>query len=181
MKSTGSSASCGAFSCSGVMATRQREIRLPAKAKACDVCANAALRISTLHRRCLHDVIRRPLCVIQRDSGLLGRILAVKFIRHNTSRIFRAAPRRGSPVTRSRFKTLIYQPPVRKRPRSRRFSSATRSRSTFRGKRTGNCARAKPGWDDTKVFSLTAAGKLAGGGRAKPTPHRGSDDPPSKN
>jgi hypothetical protein len=110
MKSTGSSASCGAFSCSGVMATRQREIRLPAKAKACDVCANAALRISTLHRRCLHDVIRRPLCVIQRalHSGLLGRILAVKFIRHNTSRIFRAAPRRGSPVARSRFKTLIY-------------------------------------------------------------------------
>src|SRR5262245_13262217 len=34
-----------------------REIRLPAKAKACDVCAKAALRISTLHRRCLHDVI----------------------------------------------------------------------------------------------------------------------------
>src|SRR6516162_11960064 len=34
-----------------------REIRLPAKAKACDVCANAAVRISTLHRRCLHDVI----------------------------------------------------------------------------------------------------------------------------
>ena len=34
-----------------------REIRLPAKAKACDVCANAAFRISTLHRRCLHDVI----------------------------------------------------------------------------------------------------------------------------
>jgi hypothetical protein len=34
-----------------------REIRLPAKAKACDVCANAALRISTVHRRLLHDVI----------------------------------------------------------------------------------------------------------------------------
>jgi hypothetical protein len=41
----------------GVMAARQREIRLPAKAKACDICANAAFRISTLHRRCLHDVI----------------------------------------------------------------------------------------------------------------------------
>ena len=50
-----SSASCRAFSCSGVMATRQRETRLPAKAKACDVRADAALRISTLHRRCLHD------------------------------------------------------------------------------------------------------------------------------
>jgi hypothetical protein len=36
---------------------RQREIRPPAKAKACDVCANAAFRISTLHRRCLYDVI----------------------------------------------------------------------------------------------------------------------------
>jgi len=71
-----SSASCSAFSCSGVMAARQREIRLPAKAKACDVCANAAFRISTLHWRCLHDVIWRPLCVIQRalHSGLLGRI-----------------------------------------------------------------------------------------------------------
>jgi hypothetical protein len=46
-----------AFSCSGGMAARQREIRLPANAKACDVCANAAFRISTLHRRCLHDVI----------------------------------------------------------------------------------------------------------------------------
>jgi hypothetical protein len=33
------------------------EIRPPAKAKACNVCANAAFRISTLHRRCLHDVI----------------------------------------------------------------------------------------------------------------------------
>jgi hypothetical protein len=32
-------------------------IRLPAKAKACDVRANAAFRISTLHRRCLYDVI----------------------------------------------------------------------------------------------------------------------------
>jgi hypothetical protein len=31
--------------------------RLPAKAKACDVRANAAFRISTLHRRCLYDVI----------------------------------------------------------------------------------------------------------------------------
>jgi len=54
---SGSSASCSAFSCYGVMAARQIEIRLPAKAKACDVCANAAFRISTLHRRCLHDVI----------------------------------------------------------------------------------------------------------------------------
>jgi len=45
------------FSCSGVMAARQLEIRLSAKAKACDVCANAAFRISTPHRRCLHDVM----------------------------------------------------------------------------------------------------------------------------
>jgi len=43
------------------------------------------------------------------NGGLLGRIQAVKFIRHNTSRIFRAAPHcRGSPVARTRFKTLIY-------------------------------------------------------------------------
>jgi hypothetical protein len=33
------------------------EIRPPAKAKACDVYANAAFRISTLHRRSLHNVI----------------------------------------------------------------------------------------------------------------------------
>src|SRR5262245_25696444 len=50
------------FSCSGP----------PAKAKACDVCANAAFRISTLHRRCLQDVI----------TGFLACILAVKLIRH---------------------------------------------------------------------------------------------------
>jgi hypothetical protein len=41
----------------GVISARQRKIRLPAKAKACDVGADAAYRISTLHRRCLHDVI----------------------------------------------------------------------------------------------------------------------------
>jgi hypothetical protein len=35
---------------------------------------------------------------------------------------------------------LCSQPPARNRLRSRRFSSATRSRSTFRGKRTGNRA-----------------------------------------
>jgi len=44
----------------------------------------------------------------QRGSkgSLLGRIQAVKFIRHNTSRIFRAAPiDRRSPGARTRFKT----------------------------------------------------------------------------
>jgi len=42
------------------------------------------------------------------NSGLLGRIQAVKFIRHNTSRIIRAAHiDRGSPVARTRFKVLI--------------------------------------------------------------------------
>jgi hypothetical protein len=51
------SRSSAAFSCSGILAARRREIRPPAKAKACDVCANAAFRISTLHRRSLHDVI----------------------------------------------------------------------------------------------------------------------------
>jgi len=39
----------------GIM--RRAQIRLPAKAKACDVCANAAFGISTLHRLCLHGVI----------------------------------------------------------------------------------------------------------------------------
>jgi hypothetical protein len=43
------------------------------------------------------------------NASLLGRIQAVKFIRHNTSRIFRAAPnRRRSPVARTRFKVLIW-------------------------------------------------------------------------
>jgi len=42
------------------------------------------------------------------NGGLLSRIQAVKFIRHNTSRIFRAAHiDRGSPVARTRFKVLI--------------------------------------------------------------------------
>jgi hypothetical protein len=48
---------------------------------------------------------------IQRGSNasLLGRIQAVKFIRHNTSCIFRAAHiDRGSPVAHTRFKSLIY-------------------------------------------------------------------------
>src|SRR5262249_19538588 len=43
------------------------------------------------------------------NSGLLGPIQAVKFIRHNTSRIFRAAHiDRGSPVARTRFKVLSW-------------------------------------------------------------------------
>ena len=43
------------------------------------------------------------------NGSLLGRIQAVKFIRHNTSCIFRAAHiGRGSPVARTRFKVLIY-------------------------------------------------------------------------
>src|SRR5262249_28213526 len=43
------------------------------------------------------------------NGSLLGRIQAVKFIRHNTSCIFRAAHiDRGSPVARTRFKVLIW-------------------------------------------------------------------------
>ena len=42
------------------------------------------------------------------NGSLLGRIQAIKFIRHNTSHIFRAAHCRRSPVTRTRFKVLIY-------------------------------------------------------------------------
>src|SRR5262245_11886358 len=57
------------------MAARQGGIRLPAKAKACDVCAKAALRISTLHRHCLHDLHAL-------HTGLLASIWAVKLIRH---------------------------------------------------------------------------------------------------
>jgi len=42
---------------------------------------------------------------------------------------------------------LCYQPPVRNSPRSRRFSSATRSRlPRFAGKGRENCAWATPGW-----------------------------------
>jgi putative ABC transport system substrate-binding protein len=57
---------------------------------------------------------------------------------------------------------LCYQPPVRNSPRSRRFSSATRSRSTFCGKRTGNGAWFTPDGTIRRSFSRTAAGKLAG-------------------
>jgi hypothetical protein len=64
------------------MAARQREIRLPANAKACDVRANAAFRISTLHRRCLQDVI----------TGILACILAVKLIRHTAFRHLQSRP-----------------------------------------------------------------------------------------
>jgi hypothetical protein len=74
-----------------------------------------------------------------------------------------------------------HQPPVRKRLKSRRFSSARRSRSTFRAKRTGNCTWLMPDGTMRRSFSRTAAGKLAGGGRGGSYPlRRGSDDPPSK-
>jgi hypothetical protein len=93
-----SSASCSAFSCSGVMA-RQREIRLPANAKAGDVCANAAFRISALHRCCLQDVI----------TSILACILAVTLTRHTAFRHLQSRPHcRRSLTARARFKTLIY-------------------------------------------------------------------------
>ena len=42
------------------------------------------------------------------NGSLLGRIQAVKFIRHTTSRIFRAPHCRGSPDARTRFNVLIH-------------------------------------------------------------------------
>src|SRR5712672_2101689 len=50
---------------------------------------------------------------------------------------------------------LCYQPPARNRLKSRRFSSATRSRSTFRGKKTGNCAWFTPDGTMRRSFSRT--------------------------
>src|ERR1700746_2250904 len=52
-----------------------------------------------------------------------------------------------------------YQPPVRNSPRSRRFSSATRSRSTFRGKRTRKRHLVDAGWDDAKVVQPDGCGQ----------------------
>jgi hypothetical protein len=76
---------------------------------------------------------------------------------------------------------LCYQPPVRNSPRSRRFSSATRSRSTFRGKRTGNCALVHPRWDDAKIVQLDGCGQARKGWKGGSLPQgRGSDDPRSK-
>src|SRR5262249_41382694 len=90
---------------------RHCEVALPAKAKACDGCANAAFPISALHRRRLHDVIRRPLCVIQRalHTGLLACIWAVKLIRHGALPDI-SEPRRAnwSPVQRAQFKTFAW-------------------------------------------------------------------------
>jgi hypothetical protein len=48
--------------------------------------------------------------------------------------------RRGDRMKAGAPGDLLNQSPVRNRLRSRRFSSATSSRSTFRGKRTGNRA-----------------------------------------
>jgi hypothetical protein len=63
-----------------------------------------------------------------------------------------------------------YQPPVRNRLKSRRFSSATRSRSTFRGKRTGNCGWLTPDGTIRRSFRRTAAGQLAGGWKGETYP-----------
>jgi hypothetical protein len=69
------------------------------------------------------------------------------------------------------------QPPVRNRLRSRRLASATRSRSTFRGKRTGNCAWVSPGWDDTRVVQPDGCGQARRGWKGGSYPlAEGSDD-----
>jgi glucose/arabinose dehydrogenase len=77
-------------------------------------------------------------------------------------RVLRAADGAAKPSSNDVFASGLDQPPVRKRLRSRRFSSATRSRSTFRGKRTGNCASSMPDGTIRRSFSRTAAGKFAG-------------------
>ena len=76
---------------------------------------------------------------------------------------------------------LCYQPPARNRLKSRRFSSATRSRSTFRGKGQEIAPGLRRDGTIRRSFSRTAAGKLAGGGRVDPTPlAREAAPPPSK-
>jgi hypothetical protein len=70
--------------------------------------------------------------------------------------------------------------PARNHLRSRRFSSATRSRSTFRGKRTRKLHWSMPDRAIRRSFSRKAAGKLAGGGRVHPTPWHGKRPPRQK-
>jgi hypothetical protein len=77
-----------------------------------------------------------------------------------------------SPIPKA---ALCYQPPVRNRPRSRRFSSATRSCSTFR-----DYAWATPGWDDTKVVRPDGCGQARGGWKRGSSPLAGERCPPSK-
>src|ERR1700747_56424 len=50
----------------------------------------------------------------------------------------------------------------------------------FAGKGQGNCTLVDAGRTIRRSSSRTAAGKLAGGGRAKPTPTGGAMTPPSK-
>jgi ABC-type uncharacterized transport system substrate-binding protein len=64
-------------------------------------------------------------------------------------------------------------PPSETAPDLADFSSATRSRSTFRGKRAGNCTWSMPDGTIRRSFTRTVAGKLAGRGSVAPTPCRG--------
>jgi len=58
------------------------------------VCPQPVNVLGPLVTEFARNLGRKGATPIQRSfhSGLLGRIQAVKFIRHNTSRIFRAAP-----------------------------------------------------------------------------------------
>jgi hypothetical protein len=62
-----------------------------------------------------------------------------------------------------RYDSYGTYPPFRKHLRSRRFSSATRSRSTFRGKGQGKCTWSMPDGTIRRSFSPTAAGGVEGG------------------
>jgi hypothetical protein len=73
------------------------------------------------------------------------------------------------------------RPPTGNRLKSRRFSSATASRSTFRAKRTANRPWSMPDGMTTRSLSWTGCGQARRGwkGRCYP-PAGGSDDPPQK-
>src|SRR5260221_13455047 len=71
--------------------------------------------------------------------------------------------------------------PVRNSPRSRRFSSATRSRSMFRGEKDRKLRLGTPGWDDMKVVQPDGCGQVSRGWKdGSYSLAGGNDDPPSK-
>jgi hypothetical protein len=108
----------------------------------------------------LEDFWDRPVPPIQKISGLPKGLLG----------IFAAVY------------TYDTYPPAENRLRSRRFLSATRSRSTFRGKRTGNCTWSMPDGMTTRSLSRTGYGKARRRWKGGPYPLAGgARRPPFKN
>src|SRR5215831_3580668 len=79
------------------------------------------------------------------------------------------------------YSGYVTSPPSETAPRSRRFSSATRSPSTFRGKRRRKLHVVDARWDDTKVVQPDGCGQARRRWKGGCYPLAGgSDDSPSK-